>query len=60
MYRGIDKLYAYANGPEGIRHSLFEGAADVTVNDARFMLIACSAFSNYLISIAEARRNQAK
>jgi AbiJ N-terminal domain 4 len=54
MRRGFEKLYAYSNGPDGIRHALVEGARDVTVDDARLMLIQCSAFSNYLIAIAEA------
>jgi hypothetical protein len=50
--RGLDKLYAYTNGPDGIRHSLIEDSVDVTVDDARFMLVTCSAFANYLVSIA--------
>jgi hypothetical protein len=54
MRRGFEQLYAYTNQPEGIRHALIEGARDVTVDDARLMLIQCSAFSNYLISIAGA------
>jgi hypothetical protein len=52
MRRGFVKLYAYTNGPDGIRHALVEGAKDATVDDARYMLITCSAFANYLISIA--------
>jgi hypothetical protein len=58
MRRGFEHLYAYTNQPEGIRHALVEGARDVTVDDARLMLIQCSAFSNYLISIAEAAKKR--
>jgi hypothetical protein len=54
MRKSFEKLYGYSNGPEGIRHALIDGAREVTVDDARLMLIQCSAFSNYLIAIAEA------
>jgi hypothetical protein len=50
--RGLDKLYAYTNGPDGIRHALVDDATDVTVDDARFMVITCSAFANYLVALA--------
>jgi hypothetical protein len=50
--RGLDKLYAYTNGPDGIRHALVDDAADVTVDDARFMVVTCSAFANYLVALA--------
>ncbi len=50
--RGLNHLYAYSNGPEGIRHALVDDAAEVTVDDARFMVVTCSAFANYLISLA--------
>lgn len=52
LRRGFEKLYAYTNGPEGIRHALDDDSREVTVDDARFMLIACSAFANYLVAIA--------
>jgi hypothetical protein len=50
--RGLDKLYAYTNGKDGIRHALVDDAADVTVDDARFMVVTCSAFANYLVALA--------
>jgi AbiJ N-terminal domain 4 len=50
--RGLTHLYAYTNGPDGIRHALIEDSAEVTVDDARFMLIACSAVANYLVAVA--------
>lgn len=46
---GILKIYGYTNDKGGIRHSLNEDA-NVDEADARFMLVFCSAFANYLIS----------
>jgi len=40
-------LYGYTSDAQGIRHG-FIGKANLDVEDARFMLIACSAFINYL------------
>jgi hypothetical protein len=53
--RGLDKLYAYTNQPDGIRHALVDDAAEVTVDDARFMVVTCSAFANYLVALSEKR-----
>jgi hypothetical protein len=52
LKRGFEKLYAYTNGADGIRHAMTEEAQEVTVDEARFMLITCSAFTNYLIAVA--------
>jgi AbiJ N-terminal domain 4 len=46
---GISKLYGYASDEGGIRHSLTE-ATNIDEADARYMLVSCSAFANYLIS----------
>ena len=46
------KLYAYTGDAEGIRHALL-GESDLDVEDAKFMLIACSAFINYLVAKAD-------
>lgn len=46
---GILKIYGYTNDKGGIRHSLTE-ETNVDEADARFMLVFCSAFANYLIS----------
>ena len=43
------QLYGYTSDAEGIRHAL-KGKSELDAIDARFMLIACSAFVNYLIS----------
>ncbi len=42
------KLYGWTSDAGGIRHALLE-ADQIDEPDARFMLIACSAFGNYLI-----------
>jgi hypothetical protein len=47
----LSKLYAYTSDEDGIRHAILE-EADVSFAEARFMLIACSAFANLLIESA--------
>ncbi|WP_316808081.1 AbiJ-NTD4 domain-containing protein [Pedobacter agri] len=42
-------LYGWTSDAEGIRHKLIE-QSQVKQEDAKFMLITCSAFINYLIS----------
>lgn len=44
----FSSLYGYTSDSGGIRHSLLEGDSEVTMEDAKFMLIVCSAFINYL------------
>jgi len=43
-------LYGYTSHEGGIRHALLEDAVKIEMEEARFMLIACSAFVNYLFS----------
>ncbi len=49
---GFEKLYAYTNDKNGIRHSLMDDST-LSIEDARFFLISCSAFTNYLIEKAK-------
>lgn len=42
-------LYGYTSDAEGIRHALLDDPS-LDYDDAKFMLVACSAFANYLIS----------
>lgn len=44
----FSSLYGYTSDSGGIRHSLLEDDIEVTFEDAKFMLVACSAFVNYL------------
>jgi AbiJ-like protein len=53
LYEAFDKLYGYSSSSQGIRHGLSQGLVqepNPQQDDARFFLIACSAFVNYLIS----------
>lgn len=45
----FSSLYGYTNDADGIRHALIE-ESNLTSADARFMLISCSAFVNYVIA----------
>lgn len=50
MKRAFLQLYGYTSDQGGIRHALSEDSVSPTLEDARFMLITCSAFNNYLLS----------
>lgn len=43
-------LYGYTSDEGGIRHNLLEKGMKVEIEEARFMLVTCSAFINYLIA----------
>ena len=45
-------LYAYTADESGVHHALIEETAGVTGDDARFMLVTCSAFTNYLVTLS--------
>lgn len=49
----FSSLYGYASDQEGIRHALSE-KSDVSFAFAKFMLVNCTAFVNYLIAEYEA------
>jgi hypothetical protein len=46
------KLYGYSSDEQGIRHALLS-EPNVGLEEAKFMLVSCSAFVGYLISKAE-------
>lgn len=46
------KLYGYTSDKDGIRHAILNGEVDVGFDEAKFMVVACSAFVNYLIQKA--------
>lgn len=50
LKKSFSSLYGYASSAEGIRHSLLEEKTALSFEDAKFMLVSCSAFVNYLIS----------
>ena len=46
---GIEKLYIYTNDKRtGIRHALMDEAESPQYDEAKFMLVTCSAFVNYI------------
>ena len=51
LKESFKKLYAYTSDASGIRHALTEDDSEPSKTEARFMLIACSAFVNYSKSI---------
>ncbi len=51
MKIAFDKLYAYTNGASGIRHAGQLDGPDATFAEAKFMLVSCSAFVNYLTEV---------
>lgn len=49
LQSGIEKLYVYTNDPHtGIRHALMDGTEAPTFEEAKYMLVMCSAFVNYI------------
>lgn len=52
MKSAFSSLYGYTSDANGIRHALLEGST-ITKAEAKFMLVICSAFVNYLIELCE-------
>lgn len=48
LKKAFTALYGYTSDESGIRHSLDETGANVGFEEAKFMLVTCSAFINYL------------
>jgi hypothetical protein len=44
----LSQLYGYTSDADGIRHAMLE-ESNSTYIDAKFMLVACTNFINYLI-----------
>jgi hypothetical protein len=55
LKNAFSSLYGYTSSADGIRHALL-GEPNLTFVDAKFMLVSCSAFVNYLV----AKASQAK
>ena len=59
LKEAFNKLYAFTNDEQGIRHALVdEGSADVGFDEAIFMYSACVAFVDYLISKQKIRKQK--
>jgi hypothetical protein len=51
---GFEKIYNYSNNKgSGIRHAIIEDHKNPDFADAKYMLVACSSFINYLIGKCE-------
>ncbi len=48
LKNAFSSLYGYTSDSGGIRHSLIEDDVSVTFDEAKFMLVSCSTFINYL------------
>ena len=46
----FEKLYSYTNDKGGVRHADGLFVSEVSFEEAKFMLVSCSAFVNYLIA----------
>ncbi len=49
LKEAFEKLYGYTSDADGIRHALL-GESKLGFEDAKFMLVACSGFTNFLVS----------
>jgi hypothetical protein len=49
LEKWFDCIYWYTSDDSWIRHKLNIDSAEATFNDAKFMLVSCCAFINYLI-----------
>ncbi|MFM0086726.1 hypothetical protein PQR46_07270 [Paraburkholderia sediminicola] len=47
----LSSLYGYTSDASGIRHAMLD-ESKLSFNDAKFMLVACTAFVNYLVGKA--------
>lgn len=52
LKEGFHKLYGFTSDASGIRHALMD-EPNLDVEDAKFMLVACSGFINYLLVKAD-------
>ncbi len=54
LKEGLNKFYNYTNDPAtGIRHEIVDSPNPPDFETAKFMLLSCSAFINYLIPLAQ-------
>jgi hypothetical protein len=42
-------LYGYTSDENGIRHAIFDEVPNISFEDAKYMLVTCSSFCNYII-----------
>lgn len=50
LKNGFDRIYAFTNNKQsGIRHAIIEEHKNPDFEDAKYMLVVCSSFINYLV-----------
>lgn len=47
LKKGFSSIYGYTSDEDGIRHAMLD-EPDISVSDAKFFLVSCSTFINYL------------
>ena len=52
LREAFDHLYGYTSSADGIRHAFSDEKVNADFDEAKFMLVSCSAFVNYIISKA--------
>jgi hypothetical protein len=52
LKEAFKKLYGYTSDAQEIRHALTD-EPNLDIEDAKFMLVSCSAFVNYLVVKAQ-------
>jgi hypothetical protein len=57
LEKGFSAIYGYTSDADGIRHALYEESI-LDADDAKFFLVSCSAFVNYLIAKSTAGNPQ--
>ncbi len=50
LKKSFSALYGYTSDSSGIRHALIENDRHVDFHEAKFMLVTCTAFINYILS----------
>lgn len=53
MKKAFSSLYGYTSDDAGIRHALTDNDRNVDFHEAKFMLVTCSSFINFLKSRKE-------
>ena len=53
LIEGFKKIYGYTSDEGGLRHAITQDSKEIDFDDAKFMLVSCSAFINYIIAKCE-------
>ena len=53
LRQAFSQLYGYTADESGIRHALLEEGRDIPFAEAKFMLVVCSAFVNYVRGVTK-------